>query len=83
MLFNLNDDSQAKITGPADFSIIRNEDQSYKITLHEGSFFKIYNEISNQDIEIITDNVSLFSEKDQKLDFQFIKDGPTLIVKNN
>ncbi len=83
MLFNLNDGSQAKIIGPADFSIIKNEDQSYKITLHEGSFFKIYNEISNQDIEIITDNVSLFSEKDQKLDFQFIKDGSTLIVKNN
>jgi len=83
MLFNLNDNSQAKIIGPADFSIIKNDDHSYKIILNEGSFFKIYNEISDKNIEIITDNISLFPQKDQKLDLQFIKDNSTLIVKNN
>jgi hypothetical protein len=83
MTFNLNDDSQSKIIGPSILKKKKNNDNSYKIILTKGYFFTIYNETSDKDIEIITDNTSLFSEKYQKVDIKIIKDDKTHIIKNN
>ncbi|MDR0369177.1 MAG: hypothetical protein LBH96_01180 [Candidatus Peribacteria bacterium] len=83
MLFTLDDEAKAKIVGPAVFSITKSQNNGYKITLLEGNFFKIYNEKPETNVEIITDEVTLFQDKTQILDLQIAKEGSELIIKNN
>jgi hypothetical protein len=83
ILFTLNDHSQAKIIGPAEFSITKSKTKSYKINLIAGNFFKIFNEIADSDIEIIADDISIYTDKNQPLDIQIAKEGKELLIKNN
>lgn len=83
ILFTLDDGAKAKIVGPAIFSITKSEDNGYKIILLEGNFLKIYNEKPEINVEIITDDISLFQDKTQILDLQIAKEGKELIIKNN
>jgi hypothetical protein len=83
MIFTLDDDSQAKIVGPAEFSITKSKQNTYKIILIQGNFFKIFNETVNQDIEIIADDISIQANKHQTLDLQIAKEGKEVMIKNN
>jgi hypothetical protein len=83
MIFTLNDQSQAKITGPAEFSISKSKQNNYKIMLTQGNFFKIFNETTNNDIEIISDDISIQTNKNQTLDLQIAKEGKEVMIKNN
>ena len=83
IVFNLNDSSQAKIIGPATVSISKNKDNTYKIILTEGNFFKIFNETPENEIEIITEDITITSQKKQPLDLQIAKDGNETMIKNN
>jgi hypothetical protein len=83
MIFTLDDHSQAKIVGPAEFSIAKSKQNTYKIILIQGNFFKIFNETVNQDIEIIADDISIQANKHQTLDLQIAKEGKEVMIKNN
>jgi hypothetical protein len=83
MIFTLDDHSQAKIIGPAEFSIAKSKQNTYKIILVQGNFFKIFNETVNQDIEIIADDISIQANKYQTLDLQIAKEGKEVMIKNN
>jgi hypothetical protein len=83
MLLTLNDNSQAKIVGPAEFSISQAQKNTYKILLIQGNFFKIFNETADNDIEIIADDISIQTNKNQTLDLQIAKEGKEVIIKND
>jgi len=83
MIFTLKDGSEAKIIGPAAFSVSKSKITWYKIILLEGNFFKIFNEKSENNLEIIADEISLFQDKNQPLDLQIAKEGTELMIKNS
>ncbi len=82
LIFTLMDWTQAKIDGPAEFSIIKSPTW-YQISLIDGKFFKIYCPECVSDIEIITSEASIHQNKDQSLDLQIANDNGNMLVKNN
>lgn len=48
----------------------------------EGTFFKIVNEVSDNDFEIIAEDITLHSEKNQPLNIQIAKNNGETLVKN-
>jgi hypothetical protein len=82
ILFTLNDGSQAKLIGPAEFSLNK-ENNDYKIYLISGNFFKIFNETTNNNTEIIAEGISIHSNKNQPLDIQIAKEDTEILIKNN
>ncbi|MDR0860396.1 MAG: hypothetical protein LBO09_05495 [Candidatus Peribacteria bacterium] len=83
IIINLDDGSQAKIIGPAECAIIKLGEKSYQIVLTEGTFFKIVNEATDNDFEIIAEDLTLRSEKNQPLNLQIAKNNGETLVKNN
>ncbi|MDR2541785.1 MAG: hypothetical protein LBD11_08885 [Candidatus Peribacteria bacterium] len=83
IIINLEDGSQAKIIGPAECVITKLGEKSYQIILTEGIFFKIVNETSDNDFEIIAEDITLRSEKNQPLNLQIAKNNGETLVKNS
>lgn len=83
LVFTLIDGTQAKIVGPAEFSIVR-DGEKYKISLIDWKFFRIYCPECASDIEIETPDLLIHQDKDQELDIHIAKeeDGK-MLVKNN
>ena len=83
LIFNLQDWTQAKIIGPAEFSINKTE-QWYQISLFDGKFFRIYCPECTSDVEIITPDFSVSQEKDQTLDVHIAKEkNGEMLLKND
>jgi len=82
LLFTLTDWTQAKIAGPAEFSIIKSE-KWYQISLIDWKFFRIYCPECVSDIDIITEETSIHQDKNQALDVQIAKEDDKILVKNS
>lgn len=83
IIFNLNEGSQAKLIGPAEFFLTQSEKGKYTIHLIEGKFFTIYNQTTNHEIEIIADDIAIHSQKNQLLNLQIVKGETEILIKNN
>jgi len=81
VVFKLNDETQGKIIGPAEF-IISKEQQKYRINLLEGKFLTIYNEKTQSPLEVVTDDFIVQQEKEEKVDIQIIKKENEVFVNN-
>ncbi|MDR3169059.1 MAG: hypothetical protein LBU27_04810 [Candidatus Peribacteria bacterium] len=82
IIINLDDGSQAKIIGPAECAITKSGEKSYQIVLTEGTFFKIVNAATDNDIDIIAEDMAIHSDKHQALNLQIAKHNGETLVKN-
>jgi hypothetical protein len=82
IVINLDDGSQAKIIGPAECAITKSGAKSYQIILTEGTFFKIVNVATDNDIDIIAEDMAIHSDKNQALNLQIAKHNGETLVKN-
>lgn len=83
LIFTLKDGTQARIVGPAEFSIIKWK-KWYQIFLVDGKFFRIYSPECISDMEIITPDLSIHHNKNQALDLHIAKeDDWEVLVKND
>ncbi|MDD2536927.1 MAG: hypothetical protein PHU61_00310 [Candidatus Absconditabacteria bacterium] len=82
IIFNINNESQTKIVGPAIFSITKDTEENYKIDLFKGNFIEMYNQKTLCNIEIQTEELNLFQEKNQTIDFQLVKEDGEVMIQN-
>jgi len=83
MVFKLDDETQGKIIGPAEFIISKDQQANkYKITLLEGSFLRIYNEKTKSALEVVTNDLTLQQDKEEKVDIQIVKKEKEILVNN-
>jgi hypothetical protein len=85
MVFHINDDTKAKITGPAKFVINKKSEWSYKINLLYGEYAEISSltQENKNNIEFTTDGISVAQWEKKPLHFQFVRNWENHVIKNN
>ena len=81
LVFNLPDGTKGKIMGPAELVISKNN-ETYRISLIEGNFLKIYNETSQIELEIENKDVMIETNKWEKTDINIINKEEEVIIDN-
>ncbi len=86
VVFHIDDDTKAKITGPARFVIEKTSQSSYKLAMFYGEYIEMSSlqKESKNKYELAVDWL-LVSQWDSKkaIDFQLVKQGKTHTLKNN
>ena len=86
VIFNIDTGTQAKITGPAKFTIQKKSDNNFRVNLMYGDYveMKSLQTTHVQDVELSVDNllVSQWS-KTSPLNYQLVKQGEKRVIKNN
>ncbi|GHW02608.1 hypothetical protein AGMMS50249_3940 [candidate division SR1 bacterium] len=83
VIFTLEDGTKGKITGPAMFSVSKIKNNHYQIQLGEGHFFQLSNNLSKNIIEVVSDDMTIMTNKNQKIDFQLAKNETETLIKND
>lgn len=82
IIFSLDDNTKWHIIWPAIITISKTSDNHYEIILNEWKYFQITNQISKHIIDIITDEITINSERDKILDLQLTKTDKKMLIKN-
>lgn len=82
VIFNINENTQVEVNGPAQFSISRKLQGGYLLKLMDGDFFKITTEKSEDALTIETPKLSLETEKAKRINLELTKITTKLQVKN-
>lgn len=82
VIFNINENTQVEVNGPAQFSISKKLQGGYLLKLIDGEFFRITTEESQDALTIETPKLSLETEKSQKINLELTKITTKLQVKN-
>ena len=82
VIFNINENTQVEVKGPAQFSISKKLQGGYLLKLIDGEFFKITTDRSQDALTIETPKLSLETEKSQKINLELTKVTTKLQVKN-
>ena len=82
VIFNINENTQVEVKGPAQFSISRKLQGGYLLKLIDGEFYKITTEKSQDALTIETPKLSLKTEKSKKIHLELTKITTKFQVKN-
>lgn len=82
VIFNINENTQVEVKGPAQFSISRKLQGGYLLKLIDGEFYKITTEKSQDALTIETPKLSLETEKAKRINLELTKITTKLQVKN-
>jgi len=86
IVFHIDTWTQAKITGPAKFTIQKKSDNTYRINLMYGDYveMKSLQNTNVQDVELSVDDILVSQwSKTSPINYQLIKQGQKHVIKNN
>ncbi len=86
IVFHIDDNTKAKIVGPAKFVINKKADLSYKVALLYGEYVEMSSlkKENKHMIELAIDGLLVAQGENKKpLDFQLVKQGKGHVIKNN
>ncbi len=86
MIFHIDNDTKAKITGPAKFMINKKSESGYRVILLQWEYLEVSSlkKENTHNIEVSIDNILVSQWENKKpINFQIAKQGKNHVIKNN